>query len=271
MNEVEVYYFSGTGNSLYAAKELQKRIPEIKLIPIVSLLDKDKIKASVKKIGFVFPLYFTTVPVPVRNFIRRLDLSSAEYIFAVITRLGTWSYANIGLEEILKNKGKKLNSYFHLKMANNSPTGLKPGPGDKNWIKKTTKEKILKMDTDIRSDLDMIQRVIKNNENYPAKKAACLSRFFGNFFSKLTENNNAEIPYYIDSTCTGCGTCENVCLSKKIKLVDKPIWQKDIQCYYCYACFNFCPEQAILHKKYKLKTGRYFHPGILAKDIAGQK
>jgi flavodoxin len=28
---IEVYYFSGTGNSLHVAKELQKRIPEIQI------------------------------------------------------------------------------------------------------------------------------------------------------------------------------------------------------------------------------------------------
>ena len=34
----EIYYFSGTGNSLHVAKELQKRMPETKLIPILSLV-----------------------------------------------------------------------------------------------------------------------------------------------------------------------------------------------------------------------------------------
>jgi flavodoxin len=41
MNKVEIYYFTGSGNSLYVAKELQARIPGSDLIPIVSLLNKD--------------------------------------------------------------------------------------------------------------------------------------------------------------------------------------------------------------------------------------
>ena len=36
----EIYYFSGTGNSLHVAKELQKRIPETKLISIVKPFKK---------------------------------------------------------------------------------------------------------------------------------------------------------------------------------------------------------------------------------------
>lgn len=34
----DIYYFSGTGNSFHVAKELQKRVPEVNLIPIVSLI-----------------------------------------------------------------------------------------------------------------------------------------------------------------------------------------------------------------------------------------
>jgi len=45
----EIYYFSGTGNSLHVAKELQKRIPETNLIPIVSLLKKMLLKPTQKQ------------------------------------------------------------------------------------------------------------------------------------------------------------------------------------------------------------------------------
>ena len=58
----EIYYISGTGNSQHLAKEMQKRIPETELIPIVSLFDYDIIKTSGKAIGFVFPVHvFLTI------------------------------------------------------------------------------------------------------------------------------------------------------------------------------------------------------------------
>lgn len=41
----EIYYFSGTGNSLHVAKELQKRIQDTKLRPIVNHLKKNIIKS----------------------------------------------------------------------------------------------------------------------------------------------------------------------------------------------------------------------------------
>ena len=40
----EIYYFSGTGNSLYMAKELQNRLPHSTLIPMASLMRQDVIR-----------------------------------------------------------------------------------------------------------------------------------------------------------------------------------------------------------------------------------
>jgi flavodoxin len=66
MGKAEIYYFSGTGNSLYAAKELQKRLPESDIIPIVSILKNDKIESKADIVGFIFPLHVYTIPIPVK-------------------------------------------------------------------------------------------------------------------------------------------------------------------------------------------------------------
>lgn len=115
----EIYYFSGTGNSLHTAKELKKRIPEAKLIPIVSLLNRDIVKTSEETVGFVFPVHLMMAPKAVRTFIEKLDLQ-ADYIFAVATRGGSRTRAFEDLEKILKKHGKNLDSCFILNMANNA-------------------------------------------------------------------------------------------------------------------------------------------------------
>ena len=269
----EIYYFSGTGNSLHITRELKKRIPDTKLISIISLLNKNIIKTNTEKVGFVFPLYLTTVPAPVKKFLRKLDLISSKYIFTVMTRAGTFSLAKPCIENILKKKGKKLDSFFILNMGNNSPTGLKP-IGDKSWTNEITEEKITILESKVQDELNLIKKIIINKEKQPKKNIPNpLKYLLSNLFTLITENTKTEIKYYTDQTCTGCGICEKICLSNKIKLANKkPVWQKDIQCYYCYACFNFCPEQAILVKKiYTLKNGRYHHPEISANDISEQK
>jgi len=73
--------------------------------------------------------------------------------------------------------------------------------------------------------------------------------------------------FYSDSKCTGCGICEKVCPSQKITMEgNKPLWQRNVDCYMCYACLNFCPTEAIqiylkiYMKSYTPERGRYPHP-----------
>ena len=89
----EIYYFSGTGNSLHVAKELQRRIPEAKLLPITGLADKETVTSSGETVGFVFPHYASSLPKLVHAFIQKLDLGSARYLFAIATRGGTKTMA----------------------------------------------------------------------------------------------------------------------------------------------------------------------------------
>jgi len=272
MNNVEIYYFSGTGNSLHIAKELQRLIPEIKLISIVSLLGETTIETNTEKVGFVFPTYLTTVPAPVREFIGKLDLKSSKYIFSIATRMGTMCVSNIFIRKALKKKGRALDSSFIIDMASNSPTGLKPFGADKNWANKITKEKIAGLEYQVQLKLELIKNCIINTENH-SEEENFLNFIMEKLMSFMTKNINSEIDFYCDLSCNGCGICERVCLSKKIKMVDnRPIWKKEVQCYFCYACFNFCPMQSILvDKLYTYKNGRYSYPGVTAYEIEKQK
>lgn len=172
----KIYYFSGTGSTFYVAKELQKRIKDSKLIPIVSLLKQEIIGIHGETVGFVFPLHGMTVPIPVKIFLKKIKLKSVEYIFSIATRGGTKCFAFKKINQILKRNRKCLDSTFMLTMINK-----------------------------------------------------------------------------------------------------KPVWQKNVKCYLCYTCLNYCPEQAvqikskIYMKSYTDKNGRYPHPFATIKDITGQK
>jgi len=281
MSKVEIYYFSGTGNSLHVARELQKRIPATELIPMLSLLDKDVIKTKGESIGFVFPVYLTSTPDPVRRFLKKIDLRSIQYVFAITTDCGYPGKVNIYLEKLLKKRGKNIDFYFTLKMAGNSPKGVKPSfMITQDWASHVTKDKISVLEFEVQNKLNAICKSIENKEKNIGKNDSNLPYFFMKYIDRLlqlpiewaSEYTNPKINFYTDSTCTGCRLCEKVCLSKKIKMHNgKPLWQKDIKCYYCYTCFNYCPEQAILVKNYTHKDGRYYHPNITAEDIAEQK
>lgn len=269
----QIYYFSGTGNSLHVAKELKKRIPETKLISIVSLLNKEVIEITGEIVGFVFPIHLSMAPAPVMEFLKKLNLKSVEYIFAVATRAGSQHRAFIDLEKILKKEGKSLDSYFTLNMASNDPKF-------EGWHQATTEE-VAKLESEVQNNLDFIQKIVLNRgESREKDMDFTLPMPAFSLLSPLlpTLNKFYNIEFYSDSKCSSCGTCEKVCLSRKIKIIDgKPVWQDDAQCYFCNACLNYCPEQAVQIKSarflrsYTKENGRYHHPEATADDIAGQK
>lgn len=278
----EIYYFSGTGNSLHVAKELQKRIPNTKLIPIVSLLDKKNIKTDAETVGFVFPIHGVTIPVPVKNFIKKLDLSSSKYFFALATRGGTIHNAFEVIDKNLSKKGKRLDSYFTITMFSSDPKL-------KDW-EPPTSEKIKEMEIRVQNQLNAIQKIVLDKQINREKDSEGMSFSHSpliNFLLEklilfamkyLVEFKGLNNYFYTDEKCIGCGTCEKVCPSRKIKMINKkPLWQNDVKCHFCYACLNYCPKQAVqikttwYMKSYTQKKGRYPHPYATAEDIEGQK
>ena len=132
----EIYFFSGTGNSLHLAKELQKRMPETRLIPIVSLASKEAVSTNGETVGFVFPHYASSLPKVVHTFIEKLDLRSARYLFAIVTRGRTGTMAFQEIDKILAAKSRRLDSFFVFTM----PSGSEPlGMG---YANKITEERI---------------------------------------------------------------------------------------------------------------------------------
>lgn len=273
--KIHIYYFSGTGNSLHVARELEKQLSNVILIPMIQYLNKEKRETEADAIGFVFPVYLNDVPAHLRSFFSHFSPVSSSYHFAVVTHLG---YANpniiqIYLQRVLKKKGKQLNAMFDVKMGSNSPTGLLPTwmKIDQNWASSITKDKISSLERGVEKKIQLIQKVISKQRNHK-NSIGFIDHVKERIFTQLSKSTKRSIPFLVDETCNSCGICEQVCPSSKVKLENgKPVWQKDMQCFYCYACFNFCPNQSILVQHYQKKEGRYTHPAISATDIIGQK
>jgi ferredoxin len=275
---MEIYYFSGTGNSLFAARELQNLIPGSECLPIVSLAKNKYVKSSDESVGFIFPIYTQTIPLPVVDFIKKINLDSAKYIFAVSTQGGGQGNTINELNKLLKKKKKCLDSYFVFNTVLNMPF-------IKDFNERVTDEKIFNFNSIIRERIASIKDIIVSGKQMLAIDPQYITpvpyffKLIGPYLIPLGRYIEKKfITFYCDNKCTGCGTCEKVCLSGTIKLVDnKPLWQKKIKCYQCHACMNFCPEMAIqngsnfLIKSYSDINKRYVHPEINADDIAGQK
>jgi len=265
---VEIYYFSGTGNTLHVARELKRRIPETTLIPIIGALKKEKIESEAEIIGVIFPIHAHTFPLVVKEFLKKVDLQSASYIFALSTRLCVDKVFS-AINKILKKKDRIIDASF----AVNTPVNYVP------FFAILSEKEVMRLEEKLQTRLDEIQAIISNKQTSYERTgllgfllANTLLRFSTFMFQK-TGYFGLQKAFYADDKCIGCGTCEKICLSNKIELVDnKPIWKENIDCTYCFACISYCPSIAIQVKgKRTTKKGRYHHPLIKAEDIAEQK
>ena len=280
----ELYYFSGTGNSLHVAQALQARLPESTLIPIVRMLSNDTVKTKAHTVGLVFPNFCLTLPIPVHDFLEKADFTSARYTFALCTRGGTPSEAFDYINEILARQGKQLDAQLNVTMPWNHPLGKENLPAT------ATEERIAHLEAEMQAQLNVLARHVVAHETYLPEDTDAdfeIPRWQKGLFSLIPKSLNYGLHrymyqnlthFYSDSTCSECGICEKVCPSAKIVLVDKkPVWQEAVKCYGCLACINFCPQQAIqIRSRFPVQsstenTARYHHPSITYRDIAGQR
>ena len=265
MKSSTIYYFSGTGNSWQAAKKLKEILPKSDLAPIVASMNKKEIQPPSQVIGFVFPIHLSTIPIFILEFIKQLDLSGVEYIFAVASRVGTQHSAFHELEKVLKKRGKKLNAFVSLNMPSNDPKfGFKELPLEQVKIQENAWLEKIKL---LAEAIKVTQDLRRPDDAFTTKVPLVNSLAW---LVKLTDKIQQN--FYADEKCNGCGTCAQVCPSSKIVMVNgRPEWKKKVQCFKCHACLNFCPQKAVQIKGYTEKKGRYHHPYATADDIAQQK
>ncbi len=123
--DAEIYYFSGTGNSLFVAKEIAGTIGG-KLIPISSAIKKEKINIEADAIGIVFPVFYATndcgIPLIISRFIRKLENLDSKYVFAVCT-CGNMPGTTIeNLAKQVSSQGGELAAGFTFKMSDKTLT-----------------------------------------------------------------------------------------------------------------------------------------------------
>ncbi len=108
-----VFYFTGTGNSLYVAKELDE---EIKSIP--QAIKQERLEFSADSIGIVCPVYGHEMPGMVKEFIRRAALDTG-YLFIVLTYGAHHGGAAEIADLFLKSAGKKADYITSIEMVDN--------------------------------------------------------------------------------------------------------------------------------------------------------
>ncbi|HWQ80437.1 MAG TPA: EFR1 family ferrodoxin, partial [Anaerovoracaceae bacterium] len=103
-----IYYFSATGNSLTAARQIGERLGNCELISMASQPPQEPVGGPGTAIGFVFPVFYIGLPRIVRRFVEQLTIIDGTYCFAFVTYGGSRGDTLGMLDDILKEKGIQL-------------------------------------------------------------------------------------------------------------------------------------------------------------------
>ncbi|HOX16794.1 MAG TPA: hypothetical protein PLP18_11790, partial [Smithellaceae bacterium] len=82
-----IFYYTGTGNSLWTARRLASVLEGTQCVSLKRCAD-EKVACGVERIGLVFPVHIWGVPPPVVEFVRRLTVNPAQYLFGLAVNAG---------------------------------------------------------------------------------------------------------------------------------------------------------------------------------------
>ncbi len=251
-----IFYFSGTGNSLYVAQRIARDSNE-KLISIAAEMNnKSSLEYGLsenEKLGFVYPVYAWQPPAMVIDFVKKMNISNYRnnYIFSVSTCGDDEGHTTGVLKKTLSQKGLKLNSGFTVPMPNNYIISFDVDSKEVEQKKLArADELLLEINSVIDKRQDGVFKIIKGT--LPFSKSFIVNPLFRKFATNTKK-------FFATDDCKKCGLCVKVCNSNSITLKDKPVWGK--ACTQCLACIHRCPASAIQYGKSTAKKGRYVNPG----------
>lgn len=251
-----IYYFSGTGNSLYVAKKIAAELPDCEVVSVASSSPGIP-DSETERIGFVYPVYGGGLPHMMARFICNLDFTAIArkdiYVFAVAT-YGACALNGIrDVPSLLRLKGFLLSYGAAVRMPENYILMFNR-PADT--------EKIL---ANSRPVIQGIADAILRKEKTKAKKPIPIFRLFHILFMQGIQGTAKK--FTVSDACTGCGLCVRVCPAKNISLMEgKPFFSE--QCESCMACIQHCPSHAYHYKRDISGRERYVNEDISAEELA---
>jgi ferredoxin len=253
-----IFYYTGTGNSLWSARVLAEKLGGAALLPMKSA---NALTASdAEAAGFVFPVHMWGIPRPVVEFIAKASLRPDAYLFALAVNAGQVSRTLVQMRELLARRGLKLAAGFSVVLPSNYIPWGGPGPLERRNARFA----------DARAKLEEAARFIAGREPGPVERGPLWQRVVFTAIYNMTYKQVCRMDkdFWCDDRCNGCGVCERVCPAGNIELKKgRPAWKHN--CEQCLACIQWCPQEAIQFGKKTPAYERYHHPEITLNDMLG--
>jgi ferredoxin len=241
-----LYYFTGSGNSYYAARTFAEQYGTATMKPISSFFtEKKSHKEDI--VGIFFPVHMASAPRVVQQFARYIE---ATYFFSFATcGFGKGiSHMQIDKKYQMRNK-KHTDAFFTVKMPHAAA--------------KQTEELLRSADTYIKTAAAMI----KSKKRYGNKGFVAFYYLLNPIISFFMKKIGPKIAstYKVSDKCNGCGTCVKLCPVGNIAIKGGKAIKGD-KCEFCMACFQWCPESAIVNDKDD-KQNKYTNPRVKVDEL----
>ncbi|MBQ9278367.1 MAG: EFR1 family ferrodoxin [Lachnospiraceae bacterium] len=232
-------YFSGTGNSKYAAELFCKEYDKESGAYSIEDADALSVVKDATLIIIAYPVQYSTVPKILRDYIMdHNELWMNKKVFIIAT-MGLFSGDGSGmLGRLLKKCGAELIGGLHLKM----PDSIADEKALKRPIEKN-KELVKQAEQKIKESVKRLKAGNPTQEGIGILYR--LAGYFGQraYFGHKTGSYSSKLKIDNDK-CIGCGLCAKLCPMKNITIEEHKAVSCD-RCTMCYRCINKCPEQAL--------------------------
>lgn len=284
-----IFYFSGTGNTKWAASKLAAATRE-DLISIAPYMRADESSHNLaepfilkenERLGFVFPVHGWRVPKLVREFICKMKIqrepsdASAEnkakaddclknspFTYCVCTAGDSIGLTIENLNEVISQSPSlqalgitEVSSSYSLIMPE-SYIGLP-------FMDVDPKEREIRKKENAAQELAVVcEEIFDRKEGISRLVKGPIPWFFtkvvGGFFENVLIIDKR---FHVEKDrCVKCGICANVCPVGDIKggHGEYPVWLHHKDCLTCFTCYHHCPHHAIEFGNQTQKKGQYY-------------
>ena len=247
-----IFYFTGTGNSLYVAKQFDENP-----VSIPQIIDNDNIYFEDESIGVIFPIYAHIPPQMVQDFLKKAVFKT-DYFFIIETygnrHCGSAQY----VADMCREWGIDVKYVHTIKMVD-------------NWLPGFDVDEQVKIDKKVDEQIaEALKDVAERKIEIPKATDEEIE------YHKNLEQANAKIMpnllhgemFNITDECIGCGICSKVCPEAAFEVKDGKAVRNRNYCQMCLACVHNCPQKAIkLNIPEKNPNVRYRNENISLNEI----
>lgn len=237
-NKRLIFYFTGTGNCLYIARQLAGADTELLSIP--QMVKQGKYEFEADEIGIVYPIYGHMPPYMVRQFIQQAQLR-AGYKFAVLTYGARKCDAVEIWDRISRKAGNAFDYIATIVMVD-------------NWLPNFDMNEQIKMDKHIPENLQKITADINGQRHWHEPVTEEERQMHRGFLAvsgldpEVGFLMKSEKCFTVTDACIDCGICTYVCPRGNYELTPGGVKMSG-DCEFCFACIQNCPQRAIQFRK----------------------